>query len=344
MSRGSGPTIREVAKQAGVSIKTVSRMLSGHEGVRDETRRKIQKVMDGMEYYPSAAARSLRGQGTGLVALITDKLTTTPDSFEIVKGVQAACRERGKLLMIGETGGDKEVFERLVIEFRRQRPEALIKAAICHGEIVVEQTFSTCPLILVNCFERDGKFPAVLPDDQGGARAATEYVIHLGHRRIGHLGLLPDMVATRLRREGYLDALRSAGIPIDERLIRLGGSLPTGYEFAELPGVIRSLLDVDPPPTVIMCGNDKMAMRALMILHQMGIRVPEELSLMGFDDYRLISEHLIPPLSTVSLPYFDMGVRATELALGRGAGAQPVLMKCPVVPRESVRSLRPPEG
>ena len=336
--RGSAPTIREVAKQAGVSIKTVSRMLSGHEGVRDETRRRIQEVMDGMEYYPSAAARSLRGQGTGLIALITDHLTTTPDSFEIVKGVQSACDKHGKLLLIGETSGQLDAFERLVTEFRRQRPEAVIRAVNAHGEVKVTQTFSTCPLVLVNCFESEARYATILPDDQGGALEATRLVIQRGHRRVAHLGLPSDMIATQLRLEGYLAAHRELQLPIDDQLIHVGASLPELDEFRILPQIIKTLLEMPDPPTVLMCGNDKMAMRALMILNQLGHRVPDDISLVGYDDYHLISENLIPQLSTVSLPYFEMGVRATEMAITK-ASHERVLMPCPFVSRETVKTL-----
>jgi len=337
-SRSSGPTIREVAQRAGVSIKTVSRMLSGHQGVRDETRKKIQKVMDGMEYYPSAAARSLRGQKTGLVALIADKLTMTPDSFEIVKGVQSACDRHGKLLMIGETAGNPEVFGRLVVEFRRQRPEAVITACIAPGEIAVEQTFSTCPLVLVNCFEREDRYSTILPDDRTGAFEVTKHVLELGHRRIGHLGLLPEMIATTLRLQGYIEAHNAMGVPVDDALIRIGASQPVADEFVILPDILKSLFALESPPTVLMCGNDKMALRTLMLLNQMGLRVPEDVSLVGFDDYQLISENVLPSLTTVSLPYFEMGVRATEVAL-EGGNAGRVLIPCRVVPRKSVRPI-----
>lgn len=337
MNRGSAPTIREVAERAGVSIKTVSRMLSGH-GVRDETRQKIQKVMTGMEYYPSAAARSLRGQGTGLIALITDKLTTTPDSFEIVRGIHSACDRHGKLLMIGETNGSDEAFERLVTEFRRQRPDAVISATMSHRQVKVAQPFSTCPLVLVNCFENERRYPTVVPDDQAGAREATKFVLRRGHRRVAHLGLGPDLVATKLRLAGYRQAHQVLGIPVDEALIRVGASLPQTDEYADLSGILSALLQLQDPPTALMCGNDKMALRVFMLLHEMGRRVPDDISVMGFDDYHLIAETLHPTLSTVSLPYFDMGARAAELAANPGA-PEVIAFPCPVVARESVKHL-----
>ncbi len=337
-SKGTGPTIREVAKKAGVSIKTVSRMLSGAEGVRDETRRRIQKVMDGLEYYPSAAARSLRGQKTGLIAFITDSLTTTPDSFEIVKGVQTTCAREGRLLMIGETNGDAEALNRLVVEFRRQRPDAVLMASMSHTRIVVEHSFATCPLVLVNCFEADNRFLAVVPDDYGGALDATRRMLELGHRRIGHLGLDPETIATKLRLDGYVQAHREKGMPVDEALVCVDASQAEGSEFVQLPAIIDRMLNLPDPPTVLMCGNDKMALRTLLLLHAKGLHVPDDISLVGFDDYKVISENLLPQLTTVALPYFEMGVRAAELAM-KPAHPKRILSPCRVVERDSTRAV-----
>ena len=339
VDRKGRPTIREVAERAGVSVKTVSRVLSGHDSVREQTRARIEAVMAGMEYFPSAAARSLRGRRTGIVSLITDHLTTTPHSFELVKGVQSVCDERGALLMIGKTDDNPETFQRLVAEFRRHRTDAIIKATMHHRRVRIRGTFTTCPLVLVNCFEAENRYPSLVPDDRGGAYAATRFLLMKGHRRIAFLGLSPDMVATQLRGAGYRRALDEAGLA-EHTMVRQGTDDGPADEFRSLPQLLSDLLARPKPPTALFCGNDKMAMRTLMLLASMGVHVPRDISVVGFDDYRFISENVVPPLTTMSLPYYAMGARAAKLALDRAA-AHRILIPCTLMERRSVAAPAP---
>lgn len=327
-------TIREVAERAGVSVKTVSRVLSGGDGVRAETREHVERVMAQMDYHPSAAARSLRGHGTGFVALIADHLTTTPDSFDIVRGIEAGCEAAGKLLMIGEAGGSVEAMAALYQEFRRQRAEAIIFATMWHRPVSIPERMLHGNLTLVNCFDPEDRFPAFVPDDRGGARAATLRLLEQGHRRVAYLGLVEGMVATRERMDGYLDALESRGINEDASLVRYGAFDGSPDEFKSLPDLLTELAALPGAPTALLCGNDKMAMRVFNVLHSRGIQVPRDVSVVGYDDYKMISENLIPRLTTVAPPYYQMGVRAVEAALGEPIPGRHRL-PCALVERES---------
>ena len=309
-------SIKDVASAANVSVKTVSRVLSGYPGVSDKTKVRVEAAMQKLEYFPSAAAQSLRGHEKGIVSVIAERLTTTPDSFDLIAGIQAECERQGKLLMIGESGGKPKAFERLVDDFRRQRSQAIIYATLFHREVKVTQSFTKCPLILVNCFEKKARFPTILPDDEAGAYALTESLIKLGHRHIAYLTLFEDMPATALRLKGYYDALTQHNIAVDEGLIQVGVCRNEEDEFAELSDTLKDLMARPNRPTAICCGNDKMAMRVYMLIRQMGYKIPQSISIVGYDDYKLISENLLPKLSTVSLPYFKMGEMAAKLALG----------------------------
>ncbi|AMX02113.1 LacI family DNA-binding transcriptional regulator [Microbulbifer thermotolerans] len=308
-------SIKDVAELAGVSVKTVSRILNGFEGVSERTRAKVQEAMDRLEYYPSAAAQSLRGKETGLVSLITDHLTTTPDAFEIVAGIQSVCEKRGKLLLIGETGGSQESFQKLVEDFRRQRAQAIIFATMYHRKVEIKQSFERCPLILLNCFDTDSRYPCIIPDDEQGGFDATEHLLAQGHKRIAFLTLFEHMPATSLRVRGHLRALEKHGIEVDPNLITEGVFDDSQDEFAGLEALLKELLKGPKAPTAILCGNDKMAMRVYMHAIQLGYRIPDELSIVGYDNYRMIAENLVPKLTTVSLPYFQMGELAAELAI-----------------------------
>jgi LacI family transcriptional regulator len=310
-------SIKDVANTANVSVKTVSRILSGHDGVSAKTKAKVMQAMKELEYYPSAAAQALRGQETGVVSVIAEKLTTTPDAFEIIAGIQAECEKQGKLLMIGESGGKAESFAKLVDDFRRHRSQAIIYATQYHREVKIEQNFNRCPLILVNCYEETLRHPTILPDDSRGLYDATKELIALGHTRIAYVTLSSQIPATVLRKNGYDRAMNEAGLPVDPNLIVEGVSPCKEDEFSGLPDVLRNIMSLQNRPTAILCGNDKMAMRTYMVIRQMGYKIPETITIVGYDNYKLIAENLLPRLTTVSLPYYEMGQIAARLAIDK---------------------------
>lgn len=331
--------IKDVADKAGVSVKTVSRALSDKNKVAQKTRDRIYQIMEEMEYYPSAAAQSLRGRQKGIVSVIGENLTTSPDSFEIIAGIQAACESSNNLLMIGETGGNEKSFEKLVNDFRQQRAQAIIYATKYHKEVKISQSFNSCPLILVNCFEADLKHPTILPNDKVGAFKITHELINLGHKRIAYLTLFNDMPATKLRLQGFLDAHKLNDIAHDSELVIEGVIKGTRDELSALPECLDKLMNSAQPPTAIMCGNDKMAMRTYMLIRRKGYKIPEDVSVIGYDDYKLISESLLPNLTTVSLPYFDMGKRAAKLALSKSTKQEVYQVSGEVILRDSHKSM-----
>jgi LacI family transcriptional regulator len=349
-------SIDDVAERAGVSVRTVSRILSGKQ-VRAETRRRVEQAMQELDYVPSAAARSLRGKKIGTIGVIGDHLTTRPHAYEIVAGIQAECERQGRMMMIGETGGSDEAFGNLVERFRQQRMDAILYATNYLHRIQIDHSFGDCPAILVNCIDEQGAYPAVIPNDRAGAKAAAEELIRLGHRRIAFLGLSEFILATAARRRGYIAALERAGIDVDERLIRTGVTegidnddrmkakvdpqSEGGDEFESLPGVLDELFSLRARPTAIMCGNDKMAIRVYFLLRErLNLRIPEDVSVVGYDDYRLIAQNLVPSLTTVDLPYYEMGVVAAKLAFDKQRKTKNIYVGCPLVVRKSASAPR----
>ena len=332
-------TIRDVAQRAGISVKTVSRFLSGYEGISAKTIEKIERAAEELEFYPSAAARTLRGQSTNIISLIGENLTTMPFSYEIVQGVQSACESRGKLLLIGETAESDEAFNQLTDRFRQQKTEAIIHATFYHKPVAIKRQFQRCPLILVNCFDPENRFHAVVPDDEQGSYDLTRFLIDEGHRRIANITLPTDLVATQLRQQGFERAMTDSGARIHPSWIVHPQRLRPTEDMEWLGSVLESLLESGNPPTAIMCGNDKMALRVIMQLHDHGVKVPDDISVVGFDDFKVISENIIPALTTASLPYFRMGQRAAELAIDIASGNEPEpgieRTHCDVVKRDS---------
>lgn len=332
-------SIDDVAKEAGVSVRTVSRMLSGHQ-VREETRRTVEAAMRKLDYVPSAAAQSLRGKKVATLGVISDRLTTTPHAFNIVEGIRSECEASDTILMIGETNGTSESFEKVAGRFRQQRTNAMIFATDHLRDVSINSLPKGYPIVLLNCMERDRRHAAVVPDDEKGAVSATQELLRIGHRRIAHVALPAMMMATRRRKKGYKKALRAAGVPVDDALIVTGINLETDDEMADLPAVLESLFALGDPPTAIMCGNDKMALRMYGLLRtQLKLRVPEDVSIVGYDDYRVISTNLVPTLTTVSLPYFEMGRMAARMALS--GDTKPVIKKiaCDLIVRKSTVAL-----
>lgn len=332
-------TIRDVAERAGVSVKTVSRYLSGFRGITPRTTRKIEQAADELEFFPSAAARTLRGLSTDLISLVAENITTTPFSHELVQGIQSVCEERGKLLLIGEARERDQTFERLVQRFRQQGSEAIIKATFYHKEVEVRQRFEQCPLVLVNCYESSGRFHTVLPDDEQGSYDLTQFLLERGHRRIANITLPSELIATQLRQQGFERAMGDAGADIAPNWIVHPQRLRPAEDIEWLGAVLANLLASPSPPTAVMCGNDKMALRVVMLLMNRGLSIPGDMSIVGFDDFKIISENITPPLTTASLPYFRMGQRAAELAIGLAGGERPESLvervHCEVVERGS---------
>ena len=346
-------TIYDVARLAGVSPKTVSRVLNADGPVGEKTKEAVERAMRDLGYVRSNAARMMRAQKSGIIGLITGAISTKnqpstqqglPD-LHIVQGIQRGLEASGMTVMIADTGGRQDKVPHLIDTFLSHRVEGLIYVAEFHQAVNLPPVPDDTPLVLANCFDDRGT-AAILPDDRRLQADLVRRLIGAGHRRIALLSLRADMVAGRLRPLGYRDAFAEAGLPVDARLMaHVDFDQPeTGPQL--LWDTIDRILRLDEPPTVLCCGNDQMALMVYGILRSMGRKVPDEIGVAGFDNYRAIAETLYPPLTTVELPYNAMGVRAGErlLQLISGEGREdrsPTQLAGPVHWRASVTELRP---
>jgi len=349
-------TIYDVARVAGVSPKTVSRVLNGDAPVKKHTREAVNKAIAELGYVPSTAARAMRSNKSGLVGLITGAISLSPNRSEnsglpdlyIVQGIQRAMEASGKTLLIADTGGRMDRVPQLIRTFEEHRVEGLLYVADHHRKVSLPQVSPSTKLVLVNCFD-DKDTPAVLPNDYQGQHNLVKSLIAKGHRRIAYLALSIQLVATGHRIAGYKDALAAAGIAFDPALL-----VPAEVDIAEgetgvqlLWDAIDRVLSLPVPPSVICFGNDRMAMRAYGILRSRGVALPDDLSVAGYDGHRLITDSLYPTLTSAELPYAAIGVRATELLLGMingtaNAPTSPILVGGPVTPGDSVKDLPTP--
>ena len=349
-------TIYDVARVAGVSPKTVSRVLNGDAPVKEATVKSVKKAIAELGYVPSSAARAMRSNKSGLIGLVTGAISTSagsnsptglPDLF-IVQGIQKALEASGKTLLIADTGGRAERVSELMRTFEEHRVEGIIYVGDHHRKVELPQMSVGTKLVLANCYD-DAGTPSVLPNDKQGQKSLVADLISKGHRRIAYLSLRASLDATRLRTEGYREALTEAEIAFDPELVipsEIGGQ-DRETDVQLLWDAIDRVLSLPNPPTVLCFGNDQMAMRAYGILRSRGLSLPDDISVAGYDNYRLITETLYPTLTSVELPYAAMGVRATDLLLGLIEGtitpsSEPVLVNGPVHVGGSAKSLPTP--
>lgn len=311
-------TIYDVAKSANVSPKTVSRVLNGDAPVGQKTRDAVEAAIAKLGYVPSNAARMMRSNRSGLIGLITGALSQDleltnpgglPDLY-ILQGIQQVMADTDLTLMIADTGGRADKAPGLIQTFMQHRAEALIYVAEYHQKVDLDAQIS-CPILLVNCFDDQGT-PAILPDDEKCQYELVKRLVKAGHRRIAYLTLDSSMFATKLRTKGYRRALKDAGLAYDPDIEIMARRNVKKHDGTLLISALQKLLDQKDPPSVICCGNDEMALGLYGLIRSRGLRVPEDISVAGFDNYRAISETLHPPLTTVELPYPAMGRLAAE--------------------------------
>lgn len=339
-------TIYDVAKAAKVSPKTVSRVLNGDGPVRIETRDAVRSAIVSLDYVPSTAARSMRSQRTGLIGVITGALSVAPvdigraglPELLIVQAAQRAFEDTRFTIMIADTGGRADRVPHLLSTFAEHRVEGVLYVADHHSHVEMPPLPPGLRMVLANCTEAGGavRLPAVIPDDEAGQEALSAWALARGHRRIGYLTLPPELVATRLRLRGHRRALARAGVAPDDALV----ISQVGEDAEAMRAAATALMALPEPPTCILCGNDSMAMRLYGVLRSMGLSVPRDVSVAGYDDHRAISEMLYPPLTTAALPYEAMGARAARILqdmIGMApAEAGAILVQGGVVPRASV--------
>ncbi len=334
-------TLKQVALEAGVSIKTVSRIVNGDAAVNAKTRAHVQKHINQLNYEPNHAARQMRNGTSSVYGLMTDVVATTPYSVDIVRGAQFALTASHKNLLIASTDGDPKQEAALWRMFRAHRVAGVIYAAMFHRAHNVDNPTYDKSIVLANCFARDDKHASIIPDDEHGGYTQALHLLKLGHRRIAHVTLIANIEATKLRKAGIRRAFQEAGVAFDATLEVAGYIGKIGAENSKVMDVARNILSAPNRPTAIICGNDQVAMQIYAVAGSLGLSVPDDLSIIGFDDMKLIAESLYPKLTTVALPYFEIGRLAISVLNSPKDATKPtrVLVPCPLVERHSCRPL-----
>jgi LacI family transcriptional regulator, galactose operon repressor len=297
-------TMQQVAKEAGVSVSTVSKVINGRYGVAPETFEHVTGVINRLGYEASLVARSLRNVRTNVIGVLVADFE--PFSTEVLKGVADAIRGTGYELVAYSAGG--RVDEHVGWE---RRYLSRVMGTLVDGAVIVTPTVTEVqyegPVVAVDPHTGRSSLPTVAADNLQGAKIGVDHLIELGHRRIGMVTGRPDLVSAQLREQGYRDAIHAAGLRVDEDLLALGAFDPEQAREAA-----RALLTLPDPPTAIFAANDISALATLDVAAELGIDVPGQVSVVGFDN---IPESALahPPLTTVEQPMRQLGRDATAM-------------------------------
>jgi LacI family transcriptional regulator len=307
MQPSSRVTIRDVAAHAGVSVATVSKVINERYGVSAATLAKVRAVIDELGYEASLVAQSLRNHRTNVIGILVADLE--PFSTELLKGAADAIRGSGFELVVYSAGGrtgDPHGWEK---RYLSRLSGTLVDGAVLVTPAVSLEAVPGTPVVAVDPHTGPSHLPTIDSDNLRGAQLATEHLLELGHRRIAFLAGRPDLQSAELRKAGYLRALEAAGVPVDAGLIRAGA-----YDPEISAASAHDLLTGPDRPTAVFAANDISAIATVGAARGLGLSVPDDLSVVGFDN---VPESALcsPPLTTVDQPIREMGHRAISMLI-----------------------------
>ncbi len=304
-------TIKDVAKQAGVSHSTVSRALHGSSLLSEETVERIRQIAVEMGYFPSAAARSLKTNRSHALGVIVSAIDD-PFFSEILQGIEEIAQGRGYSMLIAASQRDPERERAIVQDMRERHVDGLI---LCSASFSVEQRRNLLqygiPIVMVNNQAAEEYRYSIYHDDVDGSRQVTRHLIELGHKRIAYLGNSLSGRTTMDRLTGFRQEMEAAGLDIpDEYILEVpGGGPEDGFNAS------NQILDMPERPTALFCFNDLLAIGVLKGLHSAGFSVPGDISVVGFDNI-VFSAYTNPTLTTLEQPKRYIGAEAARLILG----------------------------
>ena len=330
-------SIKDIAKTAKVSYSTVSRALADSPKISLKTRRRIKRLADNMGYAPSTAARSLVTNRTQTIGIIA---TTVTDSFqaEIIEAIEEIALGQNYTVTLTQSGAraERELWE--IQALRERRVDGIILISV-GADIGYESLLqgSGIPLVFINESRSESFGYSVRADSFGGAQDAVRHLLELGHQRIGYIGGPDSSWDNAQRQAGYEHALLGHGLPVDQGLI-----VKSFYRVCDVEQAMQPLLCLPSLPTAIFCYDDTTALKAMRAIHAAQLRVPQDISVVGFDDVQLAC-FFEPPLTTVAQPKWEMGEKAVQIILDLAAGNEPVkdsVLPARLVIRQSACHLR----
>lgn len=306
-------TLKDVAREADVSVSTVSRVFNNPEKVRPDTRQDVREAADALGYQPSRVARRLRlkeGKANLIGLVIPD--VQNPFFADVTRGVEDVARDNDYALIISNSDEDPDRQKLALDTLKTEDVDGVIVPPVSTTDAAVSRLLESD--IAVVCVDRrmeDARVDTIVSDNRRGAYEAVSHLIELGHERIGFIGGVPRISTSTERRKGYEEALRDHGLPVDPALIKEGDSRRERGTY-----LTKDLLDLEDPPTALFTGNNLTTLGALSAINVRGLHVPEDVALVGYDDIPWPMA-LNPPPTVVDQPGYEMGRRAARRLLDR---------------------------
>ncbi|MEQ4710390.1 LacI family DNA-binding transcriptional regulator [Providencia huaxiensis] len=328
-------SLKDVARLANVSLMTVSRAINNPELLRPETLKQVQQAIESLNYVPDFSARKIRGKGSrvstvGVLALDT---ATTPFSVEIILSIEQTARQFGwSSFVVNITSSEDN--ERAVRQLLSQRPDGIIYTTMGLREVAIPEALHNNRLVLANCIDKKGQFPAYVPDDFNGQFNAVNRLIEKGYRNPLCLYIPQETLAGKTRREAVESAWANANLPLSslqQYHLELGDE-----HYLDVIALINSHFDNKKPDfDVIICGNDRIAFLAYQVLLSHGLRIPQDIAVLGYDNMIGVGELFYPPLSTVVLPHYQLGQQAALHIIEERHQSRVEYVACDLLERDS---------
>jgi LacI family repressor for deo operon, udp, cdd, tsx, nupC, and nupG len=331
--RQQSTTMRDVAQHAGVSVQTVSHVVNGTGNISDETRQRVLRTIEELNYRRNPIARSMRTRQTRMIALIILNISNPVLSL-IASTIEAAAYAQGYHVLLYNTGLDMARERDYLNEIGDRRADGVIIVNTMDRASTARLVEQNVPAVLIDCAQPNSPLPTVSVDNLQAAYAATEHLLTLGHRRIAHISGTPGVEIAHQREMAYLQAMEAHGMAY--RRVVPSGSIQWGFRNGY--NAMNELLRDAEPPTAVFAASDELAIGAYRALAEAGMRVPHDISIMGFDNIEA-SAYTTPPLTTVNQPFLQLGQEAFSLLMrmldGEQANPSNVLLPAEIVIRES---------
>jgi LacI family transcriptional regulator len=334
-------TLKDVAEAAGVSSATASLVLNGRADgrVSADLAGRVEKAAASLNYRPNLVARSLRTQVSKTLGLISNDVATSPFAGAMLAGAKEVAWEQGWLLFLVNTNDDKEMEAAATHSLIQRNVDGFIYAAMFHQEIDTPEFFKGQTVVLLDCIDSKSRYDSVVPQEYEGAVSAIEYLISQGHTKISHISTNENTIAGNERARAFKDVLKQNKITLNPNFFieAKGSNSIDGYNAT------KKLLEQKEIPTAIFCYTDRIAMGAYEAIAEAGLSIPQDISVVGFDNQLNIADALRPALTTVQLPHYEMGAWAATRLLKaidpeNSETLEPahVRIACPLVVRNSV--------
>ncbi|WP_085524609.1 LacI family DNA-binding transcriptional regulator [Tuberibacillus sp. Marseille-P3662] len=326
-------TMSDVAKKSGVSTATVSRVLQSPESVKDHTKYKVLQAIEALNYKPNILARNFRKTETKSLLVVIPRISNNVFS-EILSGIEWVANQQGYQVILKQPNKSFSKANYDYIDYlRQQQVDGVIFLTVQPREVNFDKTSQSDAVVSVSDYLDPPPCPTVMVDNEMSGGKATQHLIQLGHDSISHISGPMDLPMSQDRLKGYVQALESHALPVKDEWIQEGDfTIDSGYQ------IMNQLLTLNHPPTAVFAANDEMAMGAIKAAHNRGVHIPNDLSIVGFDDIKF-SSVMEPGLTTIAQPMFDMGKKAMTLLLERMNGTtimdQKVILPTKLVVRES---------